>query len=154
MRRAGVIAALVVLSSCAPTIDTRRISVLRGPALNASTPVELSVVVIRDEPLVSRVQSLTAAEWVAGRDQLVADFPEQIEHLTWEFAPCACSDATCPQCLHSIELPPAMWDGVALFMFADFSSDEQPHRRQISRIESVEVALTASGLLVRSAVVR
>jgi type VI secretion system protein len=82
----GVCMALFLCAAgCSGT--TLRVNIVVEPEANSNSPVVMSAVFIHSQAMVGKLQDLTAAQWFAKREQMLRDFPRDVEELYWEFVP-------------------------------------------------------------------
>lgn len=72
-------------AGCAPGAFTLKITV--DPAANNNYPVMLSVLVIYDKALVTKLQEINARQWFAQRDQFLRDYGKRVSEDFFEFVP-------------------------------------------------------------------
>lgn len=97
-RSAPVVTHLITLALLATTLSgcalTRsffggalRADVRVAPDANLDSPVAVSFVVVHDKKLLERLMELPARSWFEQREQLLRDFPRQLQAWTWEWIP-------------------------------------------------------------------
>lgn len=66
---------------------TLRVNIVVEPEANTNSPVVMSAVFVHSKPMLGKLQDMTAAQWFGKREQLMRDFPRDVEELYWEFVP-------------------------------------------------------------------
>lgn len=66
---------------------TLRVNIVVEPEANTNSPVVMSAVFVHSKPMLGKLQEMTAAQWFGKREQLLRDFPRDVEELYWEFVP-------------------------------------------------------------------
>lgn len=65
----------------------RRVNLIADPSANNDSAVAVDLVLISDQQAASQIETLTAPEFFAHRQQLERDFPGGFEVRSWELAP-------------------------------------------------------------------
>ena len=83
---------LVTIDNAGPRLLGQSKRVMRvnvSPQANNANPVELDLVLVKDEALLNDLMNLSAKEWFENRNQYRLDYPEEIELSShqWEWVP-------------------------------------------------------------------
>ena len=58
-----------------------------SPEVNQNSPVAVEFVVVYKKPLLEKLLAMPASDWFARREQLLRDFPDDVEAWAWEWVP-------------------------------------------------------------------
>ncbi len=137
---------LAIVSACflfqGTPIKTDRISLSADPQMNGRSPVLVDLVLVKDRQLLEGLLALSPADWFALRDQLRLDHPGALEvcqTCRWELIPG--KDTVFPN-------PFRTKRGVALLLYADYSSSGTPQRVRIEQVKYPRVRLGARNVEV------
>lgn len=77
----------VFLTLCGCGGGVLRANLIVEAGANSNSPVMLSAVMVHSTKLLNKLQEMTAAQWFAKREQLLRDFPRDLEETYWELVP-------------------------------------------------------------------
>lgn len=66
---------------------TLRLNIVVESEANSNSPVMMSAVFVHSAKMLGKLQEMTAAQWFGKREQLLRDYPKELEELYWEFIP-------------------------------------------------------------------
>jgi type VI secretion system protein len=110
-----------------------------APGINQNSPVAVELVVVYKKPLLERLQSMPASEWFARRDQLLRDFPRDLEAWGGEWIP--------GQQVREVELDVRVGAKGGV-VFADYFAPGD-HRATFEPHEPIRLLLEADGFTVQ-----
>lgn len=85
MVRSAWLAGFLMMAGCGGGVLRANLIVEAGA--NSNSPVMLSAVLVHSAKMLGKLQEMTAAQWFAKREQLLRDFPKELEETYWELVP-------------------------------------------------------------------
>lgn len=123
-------------------IRTRTVQLSAVEGANRDFPIAVDLVLVNNRALLEALQTVSARDWFARKQQFSNDFPNGFTVVHWELVP--------GQVLPPTELPSGTSNVLAGIIFANYFADGE-HRARVDRIEEVVVELQEDSLAVRAA---
>ncbi len=64
-----------------------RVNIIVEADANSNSPVIVSAVVVHSSKLLSKLQEMNATQWFQKREQMLRDYPKDLEEIYWELVP-------------------------------------------------------------------
>lgn len=89
------------------------VQVVVAPGANQDSPIPTDFVAVSEKKLIAEIAKLSAKDWFDRRVQLMRDFPDKVQVVSWEWVPAQHAGPI------SIDLPK---DALAGFVFANYAN--------------------------------
>lgn len=141
--RAGWIALTVFLAltpagcnSLSPGVKTTAVEIFVAPGANNDSALQVDVVAVYDQTLLTRLLAMPAATWFSTKSQILLDYPDGFRAWNWQLVP--------GTQIVSTDVSPDSAKSYDILVFAGYGVPGD-HRARLGRLDHVRLSMGATG---------